>query len=227
MNPSQKQSVYHSAAFDAAGSAMMSFDPVKRIHQHLCTFHTYSHDRGRHVETHHYCTHLSKDFHQCVIYESDSPNAKLIGIEYIVSQKVFETLPKVEKKYWHSHQYEVESGLLQLQVKNFVPGTVVDVAEQPAMLELQQSYGKTVHTWAIDVSPDLPLGPPNLMAAYTSDDQVPTETVKARDTRLGVSTEAQKEYRRSYLPKYEKNEEADEWEKSGKGLQFLATAVEL
>jgi hypothetical protein len=41
MVPSQ-QSIYDSAAYNAAGSAMMSFDPLNKIHQHLCAFHTYS-----------------------------------------------------------------------------------------------------------------------------------------------------------------------------------------
>ncbi|KAF7773678.1 hypothetical protein Agabi119p4_5845 [Agaricus bisporus var. burnettii] len=116
------ESVYHSQLYSAAGSAIMSFDPVKQIHQHLCAFHTYSHDRSRHVEAHHFCTHLSPDFHQCVIYDSENPHARLIGIEYIVSEKIFEGLPEEEKKYWHSHKYEVESGLLQMQTKRFVPG---------------------------------------------------------------------------------------------------------
>ena len=40
------------------------------------------------MEAHHFCTHISKDFHQCVIYDSDKPEARLIGIEYIVSEKV-------------------------------------------------------------------------------------------------------------------------------------------
>lgn len=45
-------------------------------------------DRTRHVEAHHYCNHRSHDFHQCVVYDSDEPNARLIGIEYIVTEKV-------------------------------------------------------------------------------------------------------------------------------------------
>lgn len=44
-----------------------------------------------------------------------------------------------------------------------VTGPATDIAEQPAMLELQKTYGKTIHTWAIDIHPDLPLGPPSLM----------------------------------------------------------------
>jgi len=88
MDTETKQSAYHSAAYNAAGTAMMSFKPINAIHQHLCAFHVYAHDRTRHVEAHHYCTHRSHDFHQCIIYDSDEPNARLIGIEYIVSEEV-------------------------------------------------------------------------------------------------------------------------------------------
>ena len=44
------------------------------------------------MEAHHFCTHISKDFHQCVIYDSDKSDAKLIGIEYIVTEKVRQCL---------------------------------------------------------------------------------------------------------------------------------------
>lgn len=30
--------------------------------------------------------------------------------------QVFKSLPEEEKKYWHSHKHEVESGLLYLEV---------------------------------------------------------------------------------------------------------------
>ena len=47
-----------------------------------------SHDFTRQVEAHHFCTHVSEHIHQCIIYDSDESNAKLIGIEYIVSEDV-------------------------------------------------------------------------------------------------------------------------------------------
>lgn len=47
-----------------------------------------------------------------MIYDPDKPNARLIGIEYIISEKLFQTLPEEEKKLWHSHVYEVKSGVL-------------------------------------------------------------------------------------------------------------------
>ncbi|KZT29766.1 DUF1264-domain-containing protein [Neolentinus lepideus HHB14362 ss-1] len=220
MDTETKNSAYHTSAYTAAGEVMMSFKPINAIHQHLCAFHVYAHDRTRHVEAHHYCTHRTHDLHQCVIYDSDEPNAKLIGIEYVVSEKIFSSLPPEEKKYWHSHKYEVESGLLQIQAKGAVPGVVTDVAEQPAMLELQKTYGKTIHTWAIDETPELPLGPPNLMMAYTADGQIPPELVKQRDQKWGMDTEAKRQLRAGYLPEYQPLDGADDWQSTGKGVVF-------
>jgi hypothetical protein len=122
----------------------------------------------------------------------------------------------------------VESGVLQLQVKSLVPASTVDIAEQPAMLELQRTYGKTIHTWAYDEHPDLPLGPPNLMMAYTKDGQgPPPEMLKARDDETGTSTEEKRKLRATYLPWYEKSKDADQWETSGKGVVFEVKEKEL
>jgi hypothetical protein len=52
-------------------------------------------------------SHLNEDVRQCVIYDSPDKNGRLIGVEYIISAKLFEQLPPEEKKYWHSHVYEV------------------------------------------------------------------------------------------------------------------------
>ncbi len=63
------------------------------------------------VEAHHYCGHLNEEVRQCVIYDSAEDKARLIGIEYIISRRLFESLPEEEKKMWHSHQYEASSSL--------------------------------------------------------------------------------------------------------------------
>ena len=66
------------------------------------------------VEAHHFCACPNADVRQCVIYDSDRPDARLIGLEYSISHELFETLPEEEKVYWHSHKYEVSSGTLQV-----------------------------------------------------------------------------------------------------------------
>jgi hypothetical protein len=44
---------------------------------------------------------------QCLIYDTDAADARLIGVEYVVAESVFASLPSEEKKLWHSHEYEV------------------------------------------------------------------------------------------------------------------------
>ncbi|KAG1754550.1 hypothetical protein EDB19DRAFT_1892526 [Suillus lakei] len=86
------------------------------------------------------------------------------------------------------------------------------------MLHLQQTYGKTIHTWAFDKFPELPLGPPHLMMSYTGDNQISDEAVRRRDERSGISSSAEKKLREAYLPPYEKDKKADQWEASGTAL---------
>src|ERR1017187_2833247 len=86
--------------------------PVGAIHAHLCGFHFYNGDMTRQVRADHYCSHLNADVWQCIIYDSDKKNARLIGVEYIISGALFNGLPPEEKKLWHSHRYEVMSGQL-------------------------------------------------------------------------------------------------------------------
>lgn len=113
-------------------------------------------------------------------------------------------------------------------MKSAVPTTATDIAEQPAMLELQRTYGKTIHTWAYDIYPDLPLGPPNLMLSYTSDEQAPPrELVKTRDEASGMDTESKRRLRADYLPPYEKHPDSDKWENTGKALEFDAVEREV
>lgn len=88
-----------------------------------------------------------------MIYDDDKTGAKLIGVEYIISEKLFKALPEEEKKFWHSHAYEVKSGLL-------CAPRIPDAVEHKAMEELVNTYGKTFHTWQIDRGDELPYGPP-------------------------------------------------------------------
>ena len=89
-------------------------DKESAIYYLYSIFKIGSNDCELQVEAHHFCACPNEDVRQCVIYDSDKPNARLIGTEYIISDKLFETLPEEEKVYWHSHKYEVQSGTLQV-----------------------------------------------------------------------------------------------------------------
>ncbi|KVH89429.1 Protein of unknown function DUF1264 [Cynara cardunculus var. scolymus] len=96
---------------DKSSQLMQTLKPIKNMSLHVCTFALYGHDMSRQIETHHYVTRLNQDFLQCAVYDSDDPSARLIGVEYIVSDRIFDTLATDEQKLWHSHDHEVTSGL--------------------------------------------------------------------------------------------------------------------
>ena len=50
------------------------------------------------MEVHHYCHQLNEDFAQCALFDGNTQDANLNGIEYIISEKLFSTLPEEEKK---------------------------------------------------------------------------------------------------------------------------------
>src|SRR5206468_9869489 len=64
---------------------------------------------------HHYCKVVAPDpFIQCLLFESNDPNAKLVGIEYIVAKPLTrnrEVVPaSIWKKVWHDHAEEIATG---------------------------------------------------------------------------------------------------------------------
>ena len=72
-----------------------------------------SKDMNRVVTAHHYCSHPNEHICQCVIYDNDTKDARLIGIEYIISEELYNKLDPEEQKLWHSHVYEVKGGLIK------------------------------------------------------------------------------------------------------------------
>jgi hypothetical protein len=73
-----------------------------------------------------------------------------------------------EKKFWHSHDYEVRGGSLALPMPKLMPELGVEAAERQSLLDLQKTYGKTWHTWQVDRSDALPYGtlPPHVILNY-------------------------------------------------------------
>ncbi|KAG6575335.1 Oil body-associated protein 1A, partial [Cucurbita argyrosperma subsp. sororia] len=112
------------------------------------------------------------------------------GIEYIISENLFLTLPDEEKRFWHSHEYEVKSGTL------FMPG-VPGAIERVDMEKVCKTYGKVFHFWQVDRGDILPLGIPQLMMALTRDGQLDPSLSLKVETRYGVSFEEERRKRES------------------------------
>ncbi|KAI0128744.1 hypothetical protein BJ170DRAFT_682528 [Xylariales sp. AK1849] len=183
---------------ETGAGLIQNFEPTKQICAHLNAFHTYADEPGRFVEANHYCSHLTSDVRQCILYDSPSPNAKLIGIEYMVTPQLYSTLDAEERKLWHSHVFEVKSGMLIMPGPT-APGLqqVWETAETEEMKEVVHLYGKVYHLWQTDRGDALPLGEPKLMTSFTAEGQFDFEKhVGERDRRFGTDWKRKKELRK-------------------------------
>jgi len=117
----------------------------------------------------------------------------------MITPRVYEQLDDEERKLWHSHDYEVRSGMLIMPNPN-VPNAVWEIAETAEMKEVIGLYGKTYHFWQVDRGDALPLGKPELMMSFTKDEQVPWDKIKDRDSRFGIETSRKKAVRKDLSP---------------------------
>lgn len=114
----------------------------------------------------------------------------------MITEALYETLSQGERRLWHSHVYEVKSGMLIMPNRN-VPDTLWEVAENKEMEEVVQLYGKVYHLWQTDKGHKLPLGEPQLMTSFTADGQFDFEKhVGDRDQRLGSDYKRKAEARK-------------------------------
>jgi hypothetical protein len=173
------------AALEAGAAVMQAKAPVDQIAMYLVGFHPSKSDPQMQMESHHYCDQVNEDFVQCVLYDGNTDHARLHGVEYIISAKLYDSLPAEEKAYWHPHNYEILSGQLRM------PGLPA-AAEDEALKGKINSYGKTWHFWKTGVHGEegdsLPLGPPHLAWSFNHDGEAKPGLVEARDSRMRLDT---------------------------------------
>lgn len=183
------------AVLEAGANLLQDVTPVDQIGIYLVGFHPSREDPSMQMESHHYCNQVNEDFAQCVLFDGNTEDANLHGIEYIISERIFESLPSDEKQYWHPHNFEILSGQL------VAPG-LPDLAAHELFEGKVNSYGKTWHVWKTGVydgeNDRLPLGEPHLAWSFNRDGEAKAGMVEARDARMGIDSREQRE-RRSEL----------------------------
>ncbi len=184
------------ATLETGAALLQAKAPVEKIAIYLNGFHIAKADPGMQMEAHHYCNQVNEDLAQCVLFDGNTAEARLMGIEYIVSERLYGTLPVEERAYWHPHNYEVLSGELRM------PG-LPDAAERETLARKVNSYGKTWHTWMTgmpDRTPDpLPFGPPQLQWSVNRDGELKAGMVADRDKRFGLNTAEERKARASLV----------------------------
>ncbi|MCJ1433266.1 hypothetical protein MMC27_002625 [Xylographa pallens] len=140
---------------------------------------------------------IPTDVRQCLIYDTPDKGARLIGIEYMVTPRIFATLPAEERRLWHSHVFEVKSGMLIMPQPKLVPRAVWEKAETKEMEQVVGLYGKTYHLWQVDRGDVVPMGAPELMMSFTGEEQLmeKADLVRGRDEKFGTELEHKREIR--------------------------------
>jgi hypothetical protein len=171
---------------EAGAKVLQDNTPAARFDIYLVGFHPMKEHPEQQFEAHHYCHQRNQDFAQCVLFDGNTKAANLHGVEYIISEKLFASLPEDERKYWHPHNGEILSGQL------VAPG-IPEAAENALMKDKMNSYGKTWHLWNTGhqghPNDALPLGEPMLAWSFNRDGEALPGLVAARDERMKMSTE--------------------------------------
>jgi Protein of unknown function (DUF1264) len=165
--PAGREPSSKSQVLEAGARALQDTTPVRQFDIYLVGFHPMKDDPTMQMEAHHYCHQVNQDFAQCVLFDGNTASANMNGVEYIISERLFESLPAEERRSWHPHNYEILSGQL------VAPGLPA-VAEKSLMKDKMNSYGKTWHVWMTSPHGEkpadtLPIGPPHLAWSFNRD----------------------------------------------------------
>jgi len=170
---------------EAGAKLLQSKSPLKRFDIYLVGFHPMKGSPNDQMEAHHYCHQINEDFAQCALFDGNDKDASLNGIEYIISERLFNTLPQKEKKFWHPHNGEILSGQL-------VAPDIPEAAEKALMKEKMNSYGKTWHLWntGYEAKPgdELPIGEPMLGWSFSRDGEALPRLVERWDEKMKINS---------------------------------------
>ena len=90
----------------------------------------------------HYCKPNDKIVLVCQLYDSSSPKATLIGIEYIITADQYKSLPDREKPNWHAHKIEFAPNRADPMFPD-----VTSTQANALIHKLIDTYGKVILTW--------------------------------------------------------------------------------
>ena len=90
----------------------------------------------------HYCKPNDKIVLVCQLYDSDSKNATIIGIEYIITSGQYNSSPDREKPNWHLHKIE----FVPTRANPMFP-ELPKTKAMALMGKLMDTYGKVIIAW--------------------------------------------------------------------------------
>lgn len=102
---------------------------------------------------HHYCKQVTGMW-ECLLFDSDSKDARLVGVEAIVDTPTYNAFTAEEKTKWHYHKMEIP------KVDAKLPDLSADEAAK-VVKTLEETYGKIYLLWDPSVEKQ-PVGNPSV-----------------------------------------------------------------
>lgn len=107
------------------------------------------------LRVYHFCKPNDKIMMVCQLYDSTSPNATLIGVEYMIDSKTYQAIPDREKPNWHYHKEEFSPDRANPKFP-----LLNEQQQKEWLAKLSESYGKVILNWnPVDT---LPVFPPQI-----------------------------------------------------------------
>ncbi|MDQ3839068.1 MAG: OBAP family protein [Thermoproteota archaeon] len=104
----------------------------------------------------HFCKPNDKIMMVCQLYDSNSPNATLIGVEYMITADAFKNIPDRDKPNWHYHKEEFAPNRADPKLP-----MLSEQQQNATMKSLAESYGKIIITW--NPNDKAPIFPPQVI----------------------------------------------------------------
>lgn len=103
---------------------------------------------------HHYCKQVRGDIFECQLYDADTPNARLVGVEVVVPTAQWQSFSPTEQAVWHYHKEEIPK--VNAKLPDLSEAEAAEVAKS-----LEETYGKIYLLWNPTVNTE-PLGNPSV-----------------------------------------------------------------
>jgi hypothetical protein len=104
----------------------------------------------------HFCKPNDKIMMVCQLYDSNSPNATLIGVEYMITSDAYAALPARDKPNWHYHKEEFAPDRADPKFPQ-----LSEQQQNSTLKKLEETYGKVIIMW--NPSDKGPVYPPQII----------------------------------------------------------------
>src|SRR5690606_19339344 len=78
---------------NTGAESLQAQTPLRQFSVYLDGFHFYNGNMEAQMEARHYVSQLNEDMYQAIIFDGNEEAAKIMGVEYIITGKLFDTLP--------------------------------------------------------------------------------------------------------------------------------------